>query len=412
MSTVGELALQRLLERAESAASNEHSARKVRLPFTLGTFKQYLNIPTRAEMDTCHGVLQLAEHVGAICIAWNAKAGPRNQIDAIELLDGEILAQHIGVKPRWQSVSEAKSALMEHLEEFPVLSEVIAGWHAGRRPKGTGPDQVGEWIMAMKVINHCRAAGVVDLPIRRLSTALLFNSKKLEELLSLVDALLVGDLQLGTREEEDVLNEIGLVKYPPTLLVAGTASLFLEDEQEPLMIRRPYIGVAPEALKSVQYSSDKVPLLLTVENLTTFHELARLQTARTDVVVLYTGGMPSPSFKRAYMRFLDGMPEESAIFHWGDVDAGGFRIADHLARCCAQQGRKLRLHAMVPTMATEPTLGRRLLSDIEVMTITRICQEHQWNAELQAIELSRTAMEQEGLPISWPEHHGTITGLY
>lgn len=235
----------------------------------------------------------------------------------------------------------------------------------------------------------------------------------LETEVSIIDsthhALLVGDLQLGTREEEDVLNEIGLVKCPPTLLVAGTASLSLKDEQEPFMIRHPYLGVAPEALKSVQYRSDKVLLLLTVENLTTFHELARSQAARKQIAVLYTGGMPSPSFKRAYMRFLEGMPEEGSVFHWGDVDAGGFRIADHLARCCSQLGRKLRLHAMIPFITTEQAIGRRSLSDIEVITIARICQEQQWNAEQQAIELSRTAVEQEGLPIFWPEHPGTTT---
>lgn len=402
MLSVADQALQRLLARAENAAAKGDSSRKVRLPFSSSQFGAYLNLETRADKDACHGELRLAEEKGAVLIVWNRRAGAFNQIDALELKDGGALARHLGIVPRWQAVDWATTSFADYRAQFPVLKQVIDHWTAGKRPKSTAPEDAADWVLAARTIVYCRQSGFVDVPIRRVSTQFLFDSKKLERLLPLIDALLVDDLQLGTREAEDILNEIGLIKFPPTLLVAGATLVNLLDAEDQLSIRRPYLGLAPETIGTVQYHSTVSPVLLTIENLTTFHELARSPAMPSNIVLLYTGGMPSPSFKRAYFCFLDGLPECGQVFHWGDIDAGGFRIADHLARCCEQRGRKLHLHAMVPPATAEETPGRRPLGDAERSAINKICEAHHWFAERSAMETCMTAIEQEGLAIMWP----------
>jgi hypothetical protein len=59
--------------------------------------------------------------------------------------------------------------------------------------------------------------------------------------------------------------------------------------------------------------------LLTVENLTTFHELVGQRLHMPAAVLPYTGGMPSPSWKRVYRLLLTSLPVEARVFHWGDM---------------------------------------------------------------------------------------------
>lgn len=44
----------------------------------------------------------------------------------------------------------------------------------------------------------------------------------------------------------------------------------------------------------------------------------------------YTGGFPSLTVIRALRHLLRAAPTPPRLFHWGDVDAGGARIASHL----------------------------------------------------------------------------------
>ncbi|MFZ3001885.1 MAG: Wadjet anti-phage system protein JetD domain-containing protein [Undibacterium umbellatum] len=402
MTSVTDLALRRLLERAENAYGKEQK-RKVNLLFTVASFKHYLNIPTWAEKSVCHGELQLAENVGAILIVWNVRAGPGNQIDAIELADADVLADHIKKVPRWRAVQNASATLSTYVSIFPVLADVIENWSQGKRPNSTGAEDAADWGMAAQVIVNCRAAGTIDVPIRRISTALLFNSKKLEELIPLLDALLQGELYLEPREDNDVLNEIGIIKYPPTLLVSGQILISLKNG-ESFSPCHPYIGLAPEEIVSVTYDESRSPILMTVENLTTFHELSRLRKEHPGIVVLYTGGMPSPSFKRVYSEFLASLSGQSVVYHWGDCDLGGFRIADHLAQCCILKGQTLLLHQMAPMTSPETRPYLRQLVSTDLKAIAKICQRHGWIDELKAIEECRVAIEQEGLPIIWPAY--------
>ncbi|TWA74067.1 uncharacterized protein DUF2220 [Azospirillum brasilense] len=70
-------------------------------------------------------------------------------------------------------------------------------------------------------------------------------------------------------------------------------------------------------------------LILTVENLTSFHRQVR-EARQADVCVVYTGGFPSLTVIRVLRHLLRAAPTPPRLFHWGDVDAGGARIAGHL----------------------------------------------------------------------------------
>lgn len=400
MNLVAGQALLKLLRRAENASGRSEDGRNIGLRFSSESLPAYSVIGTHAEKEACHGDLLLAERDGAISIEWDRRAGERNQILRIQLLDPEALARHLGVVPRWDAVARAAQHLGPHLTEYPVLEAVLASWRRGAKVRGTGPEDVEAWRYAVAVVSHCRAQVATDVAVRRLSAQLTGDSKRVEQLSAPIDVLIQGEVAAPVRDPEDVFNELGLVKFPPTFLISGALQVRVGDQHVP--IDAPYLGFPPSAITAFA-SCETVTLLLTVENLTTFHELVGQRQPMPAAVLLYTGGMPSPSWKRVYRLLLTSLPVEARVFHWGDIDAGGFRIADHLAACAGEVGRRVELHAMSPDVERlDSVSSRRALADAEVSMIEKLCARWNWDAPARWVSAHRIAVEQESLPASWP----------
>lgn len=400
MNLVAGQALLKLLRRAENASGRSEDGRNIGLRFSSESLPAYSVIGTHAEKEACHGDLLLAERDGAISIEWDRRAGERNQILRIQLLDREALARHLGVVPRWDAVARAAQHLGPHLTEYPVLEAVLASWRRGAKVRGTGPEDVEAWTYAVAVVSHCRAQVATDVAVRRLSAQLTGDSKRVEQLSAPIDVLIQGEVAAPVRDPEDVFNELGLVKFPPTFLISGALQVRVGDQHVP--IDAPYLGFPPSAITAFA-SCETVAVLLTVENLTTFHELVGQRQHIPAAVLLYTGGMPSPSWKRVYRLLLTSLPVEARVFHWGDIDAGGFRIADHLAACAGEVGRRVELHAMSPDIERlDSVSSRRALADAEVSMIEKLCARWNWDAPARWVSAHRIAVEQESLPASWP----------
>lgn len=402
MNSVAQQALEKLLRRAENASGKDANTRSISLKFSAKSFPAYFSIGTHTDKDACHGDLQLAQRDGAITVAWERQAGARNQIERIHLVDRDALAHFLGVIPRWDAVAASVQALSGHFDQYPLLRDVVDLWRRGMQARGTGPGDVKDWLDAIAVVEHCRRSGAIDIPVRRLSASLTGDSKRIEGLWTVIDALVQGDIATPSLEAEEIFNEIGLVKFPPTLLIAGDVNVTLGSGTTPVKVEPPYLGFSPAAITGFVFPAE-VPVLLTVENLTTFHEMAARRHDSPRTLLLYTGGMPSPSWKRVYGLLLSALPAGAKVFHWGDIDTGGFRIADHLADCAAQSGHVLALHLMSfdASDQTSPVVRRELV-DAEISRIERICKGRHWNEESEWICKHRFAVEQESIPIAWP----------
>lgn len=401
-ATLARKALQRLLARAESAAAKvpgegSRAPRTVSLRLSQETFPDYLRLTRHADKAECNASLQLAERDGAIQIDWDPRAGDRAHIERIVLRDGGRLAQHLKVEPRWSLVADAQRTFDLHSATYSVLAQVIDLWRKGNLARGTRPGETAPWLEGIRVIEHCRARRGDDIAVRRLSAAFFGDSKRIEEIWPVLEALVQGEAAVASGAMEDVLSELGLVKFPPTVLMAGEATVCSGNEV--IAVARPYLGFAPAAIDSIQVRGDATRFLLTVENLTTFHELAGQRPV--GAIILYTGGMPSPSWKRVYGLMLAALPFHARLYHWGDIDAGGFRIASHVAACCHAAGRSLRLHGMRADVLLPGIVARRDLASSERREILRLCERWGWSEE--AAALGTVASEQEAMEPNWPE---------
>lgn len=75
---------------------------------------------------------------------------------------------------------------------------------------------------------------------------------------------------------------------------------------------------------------DKVKIVgravITIENLTSFHT-----TGCSDIFVIYLGGFHN-SIRREFIKKIYQQNPEVLYYHFGDIDAGGFYILEHLKR--------------------------------------------------------------------------------
>lgn len=399
-SALAREALERLLLRAENAAAKDpteraRGAKIISIRFSEDSLPDYSLLPSHAEKLECNVCLQLAERAGAISIDWDRRAGDRAHVTRITLRDGEKLADYLQVEPRWNVVMRAQQSLQIHMGSYAALAQLIDTWHRGNMFRGTRPGDIAPWIDSIKVLEYCAAKNGVDIPIRRLSATLFRDSKRIEAIWPALDALTHGDAVMVQSEMEDLFAELGLIKFAPTLLVSGNLSVVYGEQV--VAAACPYVGLDPSTIRSIKF--DCAQYLLTVENLTTFHELARQRP--DNVIVIYTGGMPSPSWRRAYGLFLESLAPASTLHHWSDIDVGGFRIASHIAKCCEDAGRTLHLHGMRADSLPPGSVSRRKLLPAERREILRICERWRWVDE--AASLGQDAIEQEAMEPYWPK---------
>ncbi|MFA9440832.1 Wadjet anti-phage system protein JetD domain-containing protein [Uliginosibacterium sp. sgz301328] len=340
---------------------------------------------------------------------------------AIEVLDPEELARCVEVIPRWQTMRQAMDAFGPSIEAYPVLNEVLNAWVSGASPRKIELSSHGieSWLDAVKLVSYCKTrisgldrspnAAIDDIPIRRVGAQLFNDSKRPERLAPAIDALVQESLILPPLEQEDVFRELGLVKFPLPFMISAPDFL-VRTQLHLLPAIQPYLALHPGSILGFELDGSCAgqTSLLSVENLTTFHELAS-SVVRSNAVgrtcLLYTGGMPSPSWMRVYKLLLSSLPRDTAIFHWGDIDSGGFRIADHLSKACCDLHRTLHLHAM----AEDAGIVMRNMLDAEIQRILGICERRGWFKEADFVKHQAAAIEQESLPLRWPSPLATQT---
>jgi hypothetical protein len=105
--------------------------------------------------------------------------------------------------------------------------------------------------------------------------------------------------------------------------------------------------------------------------------------------------MPSPAWCAALGRLLSSIDQEVPIYHWGDYDEGGIRIAARIAKLVEQHWRRLLPWRMDPTSIPE---SRRLPSSPKtVHRMRNNAMAAGWTDIASAIENHPFTTEQEGL---------------
>ena len=213
-----------------------------------------------------------------------------------------------------------------------------------------------ELLLAVKAVLENQE----EIFIRSLSMQLFHDSKRMEQLKDRVEALLY---QYGAYQDRDfVLEECGIVRTPTYVMMKGNGSIRIRrkrrsseyekidrevnfdgeaetdmemgaerkrdsDEQEiNLSLIEGDIALSTESVKSLKAVTVMGKRVVTVENLTSFHDYP----AEDDFVV-YLGGFHN-KVKRDFLLYLYQRNPGKEYRHFGDIDAGGFYILEHLKK--------------------------------------------------------------------------------
>ena len=273
-----------------------------------------------------HEQIQSAVRRGAVVAGWGDQGGEDRPLKWVRVRDVDVLADLLGVSTNVDQLQAAKEGLTSWLERYPRLSEVLQTWASLRRVRAMGADTWFSWRDALRVLDALAAKPGEDQVIRVLSGRLFSDTKRIEQLLPQLDVLSGDGLASRPRGKWEVLKTLGLVKQPLPLMVAGAGTILMQEGPDCTIVR-PYVGVAPRNVRGLAATPVWV---LTIENLTTFHLVAEAMTGRTDGLVVYTGGMPSPAWCSGFRRLMERLSRSATFYHWGDIDVGGFRIAARL----------------------------------------------------------------------------------
>ncbi|MCF5182959.1 DUF2399 domain-containing protein [Pseudomonas syringae] len=332
-----------LLKLLKMGNKSEAGVRQHAPALTAAKLKAYGSLRNWHHKYQCEEVFLAARDAGAISFIRDKLNPEDGLIERIELIDTAVLARFLKQTTHSETMADARELLAPHLAVYDVLEEVIEKWARMSNVRGSGPTDASSWIEAITVICQCLQVQDVTLsPVREASARLLRNSKRIEQLTVQLDVLLQGSIEAAARTPAEVWQELGLFKEEQPVLMAGNVTIVRN--RVTAVLDEPYTGLPASAVQSI---SGPVEAVLTIENLTTFHSEAKRHSDRPTLLI-YTAGMPSPAWRAMYQRLLSGMALGTPIYHWGDVDEGGFRIASVLAKASAAAGHSLRPHAMAP----------------------------------------------------------------
>ncbi|MFB9067702.1 Wadjet anti-phage system protein JetD domain-containing protein [Pseudofulvimonas gallinarii] len=388
--------LGRLLARVDSAAVRDGSI-VVSVPMSTASAPEYHAARTWTEREEFHAVIALAERAGAVTVRSERHRDDPGLV-RVTVADTQALAAFLGRKTLRQQVEAARTTLAGAARRFPVIEAVLSRWAKGKTVRGRRSEAAVDLADAARVVDAGLREGGPERLLRRESIRLFGDSKRVEALTPWLEVLLTGELAATGLDDAQIWSALGLRKQPQPLLLAGGARLQLVDGLHVDLVR-PYLGIAPESLCAIDTAAR---YLISVENLASFHDLARGAEERS-VVIAYTGGMPSPVWREAYRRLLEGLPDDARVLHWGDIDEGGFRIAAVLAQTATTVGRTLEPWLMSPADLPETVRAGASVPS----TATRNAMQH-WARRAGWEELAATLIEQcvvceqEALPAIFP----------
>lgn len=387
--SLDEAVLRRLLQRGERARLRD-SARAVR-----ESFRSPDSVYWRQTLDNrerFHVRMRAAATAGAISLEWSPHGGDDRPLDAVRLVSVDRLAKFLQTATLAEEVANAHMVLNPWVQRYPRVIDVLNAWAAMKQVRSLGPTSASDFKDALRVLDFVAQGKSEDLIVRAVSVALFRNSKRIEELDRHLDVLTTESLSTQPRHRSEVYALLGLVKEPQPFLLAGAGMLMLQGERScPIVF--PYIGIANNVVLGYQ---GKPEWVMTIENLATFHQAAKLLGGRERGLIIYTGGMPSPSWCKAYRLLLLSLPADVPVYHWGDVDEGGFRIAAHIRQECTPRDR-----TFLPwLMESDKDESLPTMPDSAYKAMVHAARRAGW------VELAETLrpirVEQEGLLIRLP----------
>ena len=327
----------------------------------------YNRVGGPAEQDSLHRVLRDAERAGGIRLEEDRFGRFTGEIARVRLIDADALYRFLNRQPSAGLAETARHRIASSCPEIvreaffeTILSEAAAAWAINRRFLDLGPSDPDGLIEIFRLTHGIVHWAGRDIDHRTFSRRTVGDSKALERYEGRVAALLrrwnpaTPDL-----ESREVLQVHGIVRRAHPLFLRGPVSV-TSDTIRLEGSGVPFVGLPWPTVQSATLHSP-VDYTIIIENPTSFWRYCMEVEGR--YLALLSDGFPARDVLTGIVHLVR-VAQPAPLFHWGDIDAGGLRIAKHLEDAC---GVPLRLHDMGPELALEwgtPLKSRRGLEQL------------------------------------------------
>lgn len=285
---------------------------------------------------------------GLIRIDWHPTGAA---IHRIRLKDADKVAQLFGIERHQDMLHTALTYLDNKLSKNDIYNawraEIMTCWKEQKRFikfSISQYEQLADSILAAKALQVKRESNdITDEDIRHFSARVLNHSKMASKLIAgIVRCLYVlyPDMEDGL-EDMEVLRLFGVdaIKHP--IYVSGPIRLYTDNDRfyEIACDFPPAMGVWAENVADCIHMKT-INTITSIENLASFYRYAIHRQG--DELVIYTAGIPTPSFKRFYA-LLCRQFSEAELQHWGDIDVGGFTILSILEKVAGRNVSALNM---------------------------------------------------------------------
>jgi hypothetical protein len=314
----------------------------------------YTQIGDPTAQDEFHRVLQDAERAGGIALERDRLGRFTGEFARVRLIDAAKLYGFLARAPA-DAIADAAGRKIETsiadilVDPFfkVVEQDAVAAWRCNKTFLGFTAAQTEAFVAVLRLTHGIIHLAGRDVDHRTFSRRAVKDSKALERSEGRVAQLLKRwNPDLAGDEPREILEACGIVRRAHLLQVKGPLRLSSDalkiDGTGEVFIGLPWTAVQTATL------SRPVDYVLTIENPTSFWRYCT--EIGGNYLALLTDGFPARDVLSS-MTNLVKMARAAAdvpLYHWGDIDAGGVRIAAHLEDAF---GFPISLHEMRPTLA-------------------------------------------------------------
>jgi len=234
--------------------------------------------------------------------------------------------QHTGRRPK----RDLHKAVLELLAEYRDRNGILERFAAAQaerirlnKPLQYFTDEIQELENILRAVEALFQVER-ETYARDFSVRVFRDSKAFERLSAKVVNLLYeyGDFP----EKEQVLENLNIVRNPTYVNCKGAGAVVISGQRIDLSSLNSDIALSAALLEDIEKIEISGHAVMTVENLTSFHT-----AGSKDVFMIYLGGFHN-RLRREFIQKIHRQNPGAAFYHFGDIDAGGVYIFEHLRR--------------------------------------------------------------------------------
>jgi Uncharacterized protein conserved in bacteria C-term(DUF2220) len=324
----------------------------------------YTMVRGPAAQDEFHRVLQDAERAGGVALEQARIGRFTGEFARVRLVDADCLYKFLVRAPASTTADSAHQIILTSIPDVladPYFQEIeqgaIIAWKSNKSFLGLSVAEIDTLLTILRLTHGIVHLSGGDIDHRTFSRRIVKDSKALERVEGRVAQLLIRrDPTLAGEEPREVLQASGIVRRAHLLQVKGPLRL-LSDALQIHGTGSGFIGLPWVAVQQATLAH-AVDYAITIENPTSFWRYST--EIDGNYLALLTDGFPARDVLSSMVHLVRTarlLAPDTPIYHWGDVDAGGLRIAAHLEDSFETA---IRLHQMDQGLAL--SLGSPLQS--------------------------------------------------